>query len=103
MKGVITEDGIQVGSLHFPNATGLSGEVTVAVRPEDIVLESSAGSGLHGIIKQIMVLGHYAEVSADIRNYGVIRAFMARDKVKELQQGQEISVQFLKILAYPQV
>ncbi|AIQ66504.1 ABC transporter ATP-binding protein [Paenibacillus graminis] len=102
MKGVITEDGIQVGSLHFPNATGLSGEVTVAVRPEDIVLESSAGSGLHGIIKQIMVLGHYAEVSADIRNYGVIRAFMARDKVKELQQGQEISVQFSKILAYPQ-
>lgn len=103
MKGVITEEGIQVGSLHFPNAAGLTGEVTVAVRPEDVVLESSAGSGLHGIIKQIMVLGHYAEVSADIRNHGVIRAFMARDKVKELQQGQEISVQFSKILAYPQV
>ncbi|MHA6533091.1 ABC transporter ATP-binding protein [Paenibacillus sp. BAC0078] len=102
VKGVITGDVIQIGSLHFPNAAGLSGEATVAVRPEDVVLESSTGSGLHGIIKQIMVLGHYAEVSVDIRDHGIIRAFVARDKVKELQQGQEISVRFSKILAYPQ-
>lgn len=102
VKGVITGDVIQIGSLHFPNAAGLSGEATVAVRPEDVVLESSTRSGLHGIIKQIMVLGHYAEVSVDIRDHGIIRAFVARDKVKELQHGQEISVQFSKILAYPQ-
>ncbi|GGA44114.1 ABC transporter ATP-binding protein [Paenibacillus physcomitrellae] len=105
VKGVVARGAITTGPLSFPNSHLLSGSVTVAIRPEDVVVQTSAGQepGLHGIIKQIMVLGHYAEVSVDVREQGTIRAFLARDEVKELHPGQEVSVQYAKILAYPEV
>jgi putative spermidine/putrescine transport system ATP-binding protein len=102
VKGVIAEGGITVGSKNFPNPTRLSGAVTVAVRPEDVQLRKESESGLHGTIKQIMVLGHYAEVSVDVQEHGTVRAFLARDEVKALDHGQNVAVTFAKILAYPE-
>ncbi|ANS73900.1 ABC transporter [Paenibacillus yonginensis] len=104
LKGVVAGGAITAGTLNFPNPHSLSGPVTVAIRPEDVVLEVAEDNrlGLIGIIKQIMVLGHYAEVSVDVREQGTIRAFLARDDVKELLPGQEVSVKYSKILAYPE-
>lgn len=101
VKGVIDADQITVGSIRFPNPSRLSGNVTVAVRPEDIILDQAGGSGLPGTVKQIMILGHYAEVSVDVQGYGTIRAFQARDQINELSNGQSVSVQFAKVIAYP--
>ncbi len=94
---------VTVGQLAFPNSRKLSGGVTVAVRPEDVILYGEEGQGLGGTIKQIMILGHYAEVSVDLQEHGTIKAFQPRDQVKDLQQGQQLKVNFAKALAYQEV
>lgn len=102
LKGVITAGGLTVGHLSFPNTKNLSGQVTLAVRPEDVIIEGEEGQGLSGVIKQVMVLGHYAEVSIDLPEYGTIRVFQPRDFVKDLHTGQQVKASFAKVLAYPE-
>jgi putative spermidine/putrescine transport system ATP-binding protein len=102
LKGVITEGRVTVGHLGFPNSKNLSGHVRLAVRPEDVIIEGEEGQGLSGVIKQVMVLGHYAEVSIDLPEYGTIRAFQPRDFVKDLHAGQQVKASFAKALAYPE-
>ena len=100
LKGVVEKNRLLMGPLSFPNAKSLAGNVMLAVRPEDIVLDTE-GDGLPGSVKQVMVLGHYAEVSLDLMEHGTIRAFQPRDSVHELTQGRKVNVSFVKVLAYP--
>ncbi|MFC4808747.1 ABC transporter ATP-binding protein [Paenibacillus sp. GCM10023250] len=102
LKGVVSEGQIRAGKLTFPNPKQLSGKVRLAVRPEDVVLGGREEDGLTGSVKQIMVLGHYAEVTIHLPEHGVIRAFQPRDAVKELNSGDRIAVGFKKVLAYPE-
>ncbi|UUZ79104.1 ABC transporter ATP-binding protein [Paenibacillus sp. P26] len=102
LKGVAEDHRLMAGQLTFPNPKALSGEVTLAVRPEDVVMNQE-GEGLQGLVKQIMVLGHYAEVSLDLKEYGTIKAFRPRDSVKAMQPGDRVSVTFTKVIAYPKM
>lgn len=105
VKGVIAGDRIRIGVLNYPNPTPHSGAVVVAVRPEDVLLEQGGqgeDGGLKGVVKQVMILGHYAEVSVEVEGHGVIRSFQARDQVKQLFNGQALSVKFAKVLVYPE-
>jgi putative spermidine/putrescine transport system ATP-binding protein len=99
LKGVVIGDRILVEQLSFPNTDKLSGNVSLAVRPENIILHEE-GEGLTGVIKQIMVLGHYAEVTLDLNEHGIIKVFKPRDLVKDLHTKQNLKVTFSKILAY---
>ncbi|AIQ11202.1 ABC transporter ATP-binding protein [Paenibacillus durus] len=103
LEGVVEEDKLRVGGLVFPNTKRLAGSIVVAVRPEDVMIGPDSGEkdGLYGTIKQVMVLGHYAEVSVELDGYGPIRAFQPRDTVKELSLGQRVTVAFAKVIAYP--
>ncbi|BCG57302.1 ABC transporter ATP-binding protein [Paenibacillus sp. URB8-2] len=103
LEGVVEEDKLRIGGLVFPNTKRLAGSIVIAVRPEDVMigLDSGDGDGLNGTIKQMMVLGHYAEVSVELDGHGTIRAFQPRDKVKELSMGQHVTVAFAKVIAYP--
>ncbi|WP_285889060.1 ABC transporter ATP-binding protein [Paenibacillus glycanilyticus] len=103
LKGVVSEGQVLVGKLKFPNSKSLSGGVWLAIRPEDVILSNQEQEGLPGVVKQIMVLGHYAEVSIQLPEYGVIRAFQPRDAVKELHSGDQIYVSFKKVITYPEV
>jgi putative spermidine/putrescine transport system ATP-binding protein len=89
---------VNVKRLQFPNTQKLQGEVTVAVRPEDISLADS-NDGLSATIRQVMVLGHYAEVSFDT-DCGLIKAFLPRDAVKDMYPGQISGLTFTKVLTY---
>jgi putative spermidine/putrescine transport system ATP-binding protein len=100
LKGVIAAERVTVGHLSFPNLKNLSGHVQLAIRPEDVIIEGEAGQGLPGVIKQVMVLGHYAEVSIDLPQYGTIRAFQPRDSVKDLHTGQHVKTNFAKVIAF---
>ncbi|MFD0694686.1 ABC transporter ATP-binding protein [Paenibacillus sp. GCM10027628] len=102
LKGVVSNERVTLGPLIFPNPKKLSGDVSLAVRPEDVNLQEE-GQGLPGTVKQIMVLGHYAEVSVDVQEHGLIRAFQPRDQVKDLHPGKNITVNFAKALAYQAV
>jgi putative spermidine/putrescine transport system ATP-binding protein len=89
---------VHVKSLQYANDRQLSGEVTVAVRPEDIVF-MKPDEGISAKIRQVMILGHYAEVSLET-DLGVLKAFLPRDVVKDLYAGQAIGVSFSKVLTY---
>jgi putative spermidine/putrescine transport system ATP-binding protein len=102
LKGVVAANQVMIGQLGFPNSKNLSGNVILAIRPEDVNVHGEEEHGLPGTIKQIMVLGHYAEVSVDLQEYGTIRTFQPRDFVKDLHMGQSVKVSFAKALAYPQ-
>ncbi|WP_219835593.1 ABC transporter ATP-binding protein [Paenibacillus sp. R14(2021)] len=103
LKGVISDSQAAVGSMRFPNSKNLSGPVRLAIRPEDVTISVQGDDGLPGVIKQVMVLGHYAEVTVQLPDYGTMRAFMPRDFVKELHSGQSVHVHFKKVLTYPEV
>ncbi|BBH21394.1 polyamine ABC transporter ATP-binding protein [Paenibacillus baekrokdamisoli] len=102
LKGVIRDNQVTVGELSFPNPKNLAGNVNLAIRPEDVIINGQEEQGLTGVIKQVMVLGHYAEVSIHLPGYGFIRAFQPRDFVKDLYSGQHIQASFKKALAYPE-
>lgn len=74
-----------------------------AVRPEDVQLQLIAGDqpSLAGKIKQVMILGHYAEVTVDLGQLGVVRAFLNKDRVDQLHTGKDIYVSISKMIAYP--
>jgi putative spermidine/putrescine transport system ATP-binding protein len=97
IKGMVDGNKVYVKHLEFPNTQNLEGDVTVAVRPEDISLKPD--NGLPGTIRQVMVLGHYAEVSFDTES-GLIKAFLPRDSVKDLVPGQSAGLSFSKVLSY---
>jgi putative spermidine/putrescine transport system ATP-binding protein len=97
IKGRVDGNKIYVKHLEFPNTGNLVGDVTVAVRPEDISVNSA--NGLPATIRQIMVLGHYAEVSFETEN-GLLKAFLPRDSVKDMVPGQSTGLSFSKVLSY---
>ncbi|WP_029192816.1 ABC transporter ATP-binding protein [Paenibacillus harenae] len=103
LKGVVSADQVIIQNLAFPNPKRLTGEVSIAIRPENVILQDGEETGLSGSVKQIMILGHYAEVSVDVQPFGIIRSFQPRDQVKHLHSGQKVKVNFSKALAFPAV
>jgi len=107
LEGVVDGERIRAAGLEWPNAKRLAGKVKVAVRPEDVGLsvisdhQEEQGLGLTGKIKQIMILGHYAEVSVDADEHGTIRAFQSKEAVQRLRAGDGVRLSFASIIAYP--
>ncbi|MGF6355001.1 putative spermidine/putrescine transport system ATP-binding protein [Paenibacillus sp. 4624] len=103
LRGVAAQESIQIGDIHLPNEKNLDGQVIAAVRPEDVQLQFIARDhpSLAGKIKQVMILGHYAEVTVDLGQLGVIRAFLNKDRVEQLHTGKDIYVSISKMIAYP--
>jgi putative spermidine/putrescine transport system ATP-binding protein len=103
LKGVVEGGRVLVDHIDFTAAGELSGEVTLTVRPEDVTFVSDREEGLLGVVKQVMILGHYAEVTVDLNAHGVIRAFQPRQSVVELYSGKVVKVNFSKTLAFQSV
>lgn len=103
LKGVAEGENIRIGNLRLPNEKGLSGQVTAAVRPEDVqVSVGKRGEGsLTGKVKQVMILGHYAEVTVELVEFGIIRAFLNKEFVEQLQVGKDVDVSISKMTGFP--
>jgi putative spermidine/putrescine transport system ATP-binding protein len=99
VEGVVKGDKINIDQLEFPNTSGLSGEVVAAIRPEDVLIQND-GNGLTGTIRQVMILGHYAEITVDVSGR-TLKAFQSRETLNNLQVGQQKQISFAKVLAYP--
>ncbi|GGO03450.1 ABC transporter ATP-binding protein [Saccharibacillus kuerlensis] len=109
LEGVAEEEGIRIGGLRLPNERKERGPVTAAVRPEDVQIDSMAAGEdrkdkedrLTGRIKQVMILGHYAEVTVELNGFGIIRAFQSKEAVQQLHAGQEVGVSMTKWTVFP--
>jgi len=98
LQGTAEGNLVHVKQLQFANTASLKGEVTVAIRPEDIAFVG-AEEGLSAKVHQVMILGHYAEVSLETE-CGSLKAFLPRDAIKDLQTGEFVGITFSKVLTY---
>ncbi|RAT99534.1 ABC transporter ATP-binding protein [Brevibacillus sp. Leaf182] len=91
LKGVADGGEARVEGLDYPLKTDLSGNVILAVRPEEVQIRDEHEAGMQATVRQIMMLGHYAEISLDTQ-HGIVKSFLPREKTEQLQQGQSCKV-----------
>lgn len=103
LEGVADEGTIRIGELRYPDQKRLTGKVTVAIRPEDVGLSETTESGerLTGRIKQVMILGHYAEVTVELDGQGTLRTFQSKEATQHLRIGKEVSVSIARMTGFP--
>lgn len=104
MRGISDGQHIAVGSkvVSQDGSTSIpAGACTLAVRPEDLYLTEQRDS-LEGTIRQVMVLGHYAEVSIHCEQEH-LKMFVPREQAAELRSGQAVKVGFHKFTAFSEV
>lgn len=100
-KGVMEGDKARIDHMLVPVQETLQGEVILGVRPEDVNVEQSEDAGLPGVVKQVMVLGHYVELSIDAGRHGLLKVFKSRDRMPDLQSGMKVSLNFNKARVFP--
>ncbi|MEP6989000.1 MAG: TOBE domain-containing protein, partial [Chloroflexota bacterium] len=78
------------------------GAVTVALRPEDLVVVSDTYSGVNEAWKarvdQVMDLGHYRKLLVDVPQIGELKIFVS--KSMHLNEGDTISLAPMRYLIY---
>lgn len=84
-----------IGEMNF-----LEGEEEeLAFRPEDVLIHTD-GEGEHsGVIKSIMLLGHYASITIETKNSS-IKSFVPRNVAAALKEQQMIHFDLNKSLTY---
>ncbi|WP_088834531.1 ABC transporter ATP-binding protein [Paenibacillus tyrfis] len=102
LEGVAHNGSITLQNLELPDSRRLHGDVVVAIRPEDVRWKDASFPGLAATVKQVMVLGHYAEITL-LTEAGVLRMFLPREEAVELSGGQSVSLTFSKHAAYPKI
>ncbi|TVY01890.1 ABC transporter ATP-binding protein [Paenibacillus cremeus] len=94
---------VEVQGRRFPIDRSLGGSVTAAVRPEDVTLlgkeEQEGMPSFPATVRQVMILGHYAEVTVDTLA-GPIKLFVPREQAASLSHGQTIPIGFTRVTAY---
>lgn len=101
LKGNAQGEKINIGSLAYPNLNQHKGNVTVAIRPEDVVLANEVENGLEATIEKVMMLGHYAEVSL-ITEFGKLKMFVDRSGMSQFKIQGRIKVTFATIQSFPE-
>ncbi|UFT99047.1 ABC transporter ATP-binding protein [Radiobacillus kanasensis] len=97
LKGIAEADKITVGPMEFLNFHQYTGEITIGVRPEDVIL--TEGQGLEAKVEKIMMLGHYAEITLHTI-IGRLKMFVDRGDMNKFQVKNTIKVQFSTIQAF---
>lgn len=76
-----------IGEMNFIEKDGK----TIAVRPEDVSVTEPGKGEVDGIVRTIMVLGHYVVVTVQ-HGDTVIKCFVDRDVSEKLQNGDKIGL-----------
>ncbi|OKL36956.1 ABC transporter ATP-binding protein [Domibacillus mangrovi] len=85
------QDGIvQLGNSSFEVADVGNSKVQTAIRLEDIEI-TDVDPDVNGIIKKIMMLGHYAEVTIQTE-FGLLKTFIEKRKLETLSVEQHVGV-----------
>ena len=89
-------------TLEAPQSANAAGEVTVALRPEDLVVVPDTYTGVNGAWKarvdQVMDLGHYRKVLVDVPQVGDLKIFVS--KSMHVNEGDQISIAPMRYLIY---
>ncbi len=100
LQGMATAGKISIGTLAYPNLDRYIGEVTIAVRPEDVVIANGISDGMEARIEKMMMLGHYVELSLHTVS-GKIKMFIDRNEMSQFQVHDDLMIRFATIQAFP--
>ena len=64
-----------------------------AVRPENVSVSHGEGGDMAGVVRNIMMLGHYCEMTIDTQG-GIVKAFMDAEQTKGFHRGEEVALRF---------
>lgn len=99
LEGVSREGTVRIGQLELEVPREMEGDAVVAVRPEDVKWSDASKPGLPATVKQVMVLGHFVEVTL-LTEAGSLRMFLPREDSMQLSSGQALSLTFAKYAVY---
>jgi putative spermidine/putrescine transport system ATP-binding protein len=103
LPGTQSGTSISVGDqkLAGPSNQGFDGAVTVAIRPEDLALVSSASDrdeAWKGQVEQAMDLGHYRKVLVNIIGVGMMKVYLSKGLT--VSEGDTLSLYPTRYLVY---
>ena len=78
-----------IGEMNFIETKG----GVLAVRPESITARSGAGGDLDGYVRNIMMLGHYLEMTVDTDG-GIVKLFVSAEEAARYKKGDEVALTF---------
>lgn len=77
-------DRLSAGPFLLPRPEGLGDaagkRVTIAVRPEDLVIEANGHGEGPAKVAQLMDMGHYLQITLDVPRAGIMTAFANKDR-----------------------
>jgi putative spermidine/putrescine transport system ATP-binding protein len=106
LKATPQENMLAIGGkqLPIPDGLKLNGEITVALRPEDMKIVPDTYSDAELIWKakvdQVMDLGHYRKVLVDVTELGELKIFVT--KSVHIDEGETLSLVPMRYLIYQQ-
>ncbi len=78
-----------IGEMNFiETASG-----TLAVRPENITASAGTGGDLDGYVRNIMMLGHYLEMTVDTDG-GIVKLFVSAEEAARFKKGDQVALKF---------
>jgi putative spermidine/putrescine transport system ATP-binding protein len=92
---------LQLGAFQLPAPQRIGrGEVTVAIRPEDVAVSPSPdGTGAwHGRVTQLSDLGHYSKAFADVEGLGTLKLYLS--KSIQVNEGDAVGLRPTRYLVY---
>jgi putative spermidine/putrescine transport system ATP-binding protein len=104
LKGIVKNGVLHIGEkvLSAPEVSKIEGEVTVALRPEDLVIVSDIDAKAESVwkarIDQVMDLGHYRKVLVDVPDLGELKLFVSKSIA--VNEGDILSIVPTRYLIY---
>ena len=72
----------------------------IALRPENVtVLSGIQGDGIRGVVRTIMMLGHYLEMTLDT-SQGLVKAYITAEEATRFSVGSEVTLRLNHIYEY---
>jgi len=85
--------------LHVPQGISSSDQITVALRPEDLVIvPDSHPDAWKAQVDQVMDLGHYRKILVDVPDVGELKVYLT--KSINVNEGDRISLLPIRYLIY---
>ena len=86
-----------IGEMNFlDNGDGTE----TGVRPENVtVIPGHDVEGVKGVVRTIMMLGHYQEITCDT-SYGLVKANVSSEEAARFVPGQQVTLQFGKTYTF---
>ena len=111
-KGHIEQEGDPQEIYYHPKTrfvAGFIGEMNfidmgegkqTAVRPENIaVMKGHTADGLHGVVRTIMMLGHYMEMNVDT-DKGIVKVYVSAEEAEGFEKGCEVTLKLNNTYEY---